>query len=374
MLSKHGAKSGKAQLHGRHKPKMLADDLRRNAPKKADKKPKAKFIPQDINQLQPFINIDLSKLSISWPLIIIMLILIPGALANPNILRVIIEGMSVNGQSVELLPPDIYCRPNTGNSHGVICQFDGAEHYLKLFKPEPGNAQLRAAGDYVSYEAYNSEFVKNNIGTQVPEVKFYKKSPAEKEIYKASKRIDGLMFTGRKTASNEQLGNAGVAKWAVASTFIFDLHPNNVGYANNELMMLDLDGYIERPSKSFLENLINAAFSIYVTSPELSLLDLDQMIEIYREMQKKPLPKYHDELNTTEKMYQRLLQKFITISENTKLWITNNRREIAPTERTIAINRAWCEFVKMELSEKDLKTNYYQALCVENVLRHTARP
>lgn len=357
---------GKRQIQGHHKPKMLADELRRNAPKKTDKKPKSKVVPQDINQLTPFINIDFSKLS--WPVILIMLILIPGALANSNIFRILIEGVSVNDRSVELLPSAARCQSNkVGTSKGEICEFDGARHYIKLFQPQAID-HIKPDGLHISYEEYNRQFVKNNIGIDIVDAKYFVKSPADKRLYQASKQVHGLMFTEHKKATNKQLGKAGVAKWAVATTFIFDLHSKNVGYTNKGMVVVDLDGYEQLPRKTLGGNVIMAAVGIFGYSPELSLLDLEQMIDIYRAMQQKLLPQYHEEFNMTDKMYQRLLKQYIILCEKTKKLIKQTMPELPHDERTNVINQTWCELVKKQINESEHHTKLYQDLCVHRNL------
>lgn len=358
--------SGKGQIQGHHKPKMLADQLRRRAPKKADKKPKNKVVPQDIQQLTPFINIDFSKLS--WPVILIMLILIPSAFANSNIFRLLIDGMSVNDRSVELLPSDARCQSNSvGTSRGEICEFNGASHYVKLFKPQAPE-HIKPDGLHISYEEYNRRFVKNNIGIDVVDVNYYVKTAGDKNLYQASKQVNGLMFTQYKKATNKQLGKAGIAKWAVATTFIFDLNSKNVGYTSKGIVMVDLDGYEQLPRKSLGGNMIMAAVGIFGYSPELSLRDLDQMIEIYREMQKKPLPIYHDEFNMTDQMYQRLLKQYIFVCEKTKKLVKQSTTNLPHTERTNVINQTWCELVKKQINESEHHTKLYQDLCVHRNL------
>lgn len=355
-----GKPSGKGQIPARHKPKMLAGDLRSRAPKKPVIK--AKSVPQDVNQLEPFINIDLSK--VSWPVLLFLLILVPAAVGDTNILRVLIEGISVNGRSVELLPADARCKPNpVGKSQGEICKFDSATHYVKLFKPQKAE-HVKADGLHISYEEYNRQFVKYNIGIDVVDASYYVKSPQDKSIYQAGKGIDGLMFTQHKKATNKQLGEAGVAKWAVATTFIFDLHSRNVGYTDKGLVMLDLDGYEQLPAKTLGGNVILAAVGMYGYAPELSLRDLDQMIAIYREMQKKPLPAHHNEFHMTEKMYQGLLKTYIELCQQTKTFIEQNWPDFSYTERTNFINQSWCDFVKARMPENQHGAKIYQDLCV----------
>lgn len=368
VFRQYSSNSGKAQIHGHHKPKMLADQLRRRAPKKPAKKTQVKFIPQNINQLQPFINIDFSKLSnLNWPLIIVMLILIPGALADARIFNLIIEGISVNGNSVELLPADAQCKSNSlGDSKGKICVFDGARHYLKSVTPKQAASSLNSKSNekqYISLEEFNRQFVKNNIGIDITDARYYKKSINDNKLYFGGRQVDGLMFTKPTKATNKQLGKAGVAKWAVAASFVVDLHYDNIGYTKNGIVLIDGDSNNLFPSLNIKSREVDAAYDINYLCPDLSIFDVKQMIEIYQEMKSKQLPEYHDEFNLTNKLYQEMLGIFINVCEAVIAKVAKDFPAMPETQRTPVINKLWCEIVKAGIPRSVVSQIDYNNLC-----------
>lgn len=345
------------QIHGRHKPADIAAQgrqrrtharkLARNTAKTTNK-----------NQPEPFVNIDLNKLS--WPTLLFLLILIPRALAETRMINVIVDGISVHGQSVALLPPDALCKRNpAGESKGMVCEFHGATHYLKLFKPTTSLSPQQ----HLSYERFNQEFVKHNIGIQIVKTRFYKLNPDSDELYAGSKNIDGLQFTKHKQATNKMLGKRGVAKWAVAATFIHDLHFENIGYTKNGIALIDGDGF-HRVSldHDIVQNAMFAANSINLLCPALSIFDLKQMIEIYREMKTRPLPKHHDAFNLTNDMYQRMLDLFSGICEDT-IRLVKEKNMFPESQRTDAINTIWCNLLKVALPNIAKSSPLYPQLC-----------
>lgn len=67
--------------------------------------------------------------------------------------------------------------------------------------------------------------------------------------------------------------------------------------------------------------------------PELSLFDIRQMKEIYREMQSKPLPEHHDQFNLSDQMYQDLLQIFMGICDDVITYLQKTKPDFPESQR-----------------------------------------
>lgn len=348
-------KPAKGQIHGSKKPAMLATQQRRQANH-------AKTMPaKQAVRAEPFINID--PRHATWPVLLCIMLLIQRSFADTNTIRIIADGARVNDKGVELLPPDTRCTPNPiGISNGEICHFNGNTHYLKQFKP---SASLPvSSGQHLSLEEFNLQFAKHNIGLDITRTRFYKKAADDNNIYIGSRKVDGLMFTEHKNANNRQLGKRGVARWAVASTFISDLHCKNVGYTKNGVILLDADTNNAPLTSNPLPKLLLAAKNIDQVCPALSVFDLKQMIEIYREMKSKPLPKHHDEFMLAQETYQTLLNVYIEVCDTTIRNVKALLPRLPESERTNTINTLWCNAVKQLLPDAFLQEPAFQQLCL----------
>lgn len=352
-------KPGKSQINGRHKPQMLAAKQRQLAKQKTAQKQKRKIPPKNLSAHEPHININLSNISI--PTLFLLLIVMPQVLADANMQRLIISGIKVHDKPVELLPREAKCLPNSrGVSRGDICTFGGTTHYLKPLKTNVSNKN-----DDLCYQVFNQQLAESTIGIKTATFRFFKRTPDEPTIYIASEHVKDVKFVPKKNGVNK-LKSADIAKWAAASTFIYDLHANNVGYTNEGIVALDLDGHNRPLTNDFFTNMMTAAHTINAHTPSLSIDNIKQLKQIYIEMQSKPLPEHHDSFHLTDEMYQKMLNAYIDIcdkviaADKTAILVHEDFR---PSSK---INQLWCQTAKDYIvlsSQPDDK--FYNNLCVE---------
>lgn len=352
MFRKASFKPGKNQIRGRLKPQMLAAMQRQLAQKNkpAARKPKPKIVLKDLAAYEPHINIDLSNIRL--PMLLLLLVFVPMVLADTNVLRILIDGINMHGQPVALLPSDADCQRNpVGTSNGRICTFGRSTYYMKLLEP----SETRRTR-HLSYEAFNHQLAKTTIGINTAKFSFFRQTAKDPSTYIASEHVNGIKFITERDGL-DKLKKSDTAKWAVAATFIFDLHQKNVGYTDEGIVALDLDGHDRPLTNNLLNNLINAAYSIHKHAPWLSIDDVKQMRQIYHEMQNKPLPDHHDDFHLTEKMYQDMLSAFINICDT----VISTHDGSQPK-----VNQLWCQTAKNYIaSQSSLGKKLSEDLCFE---------
>src|SRR3990167_9659322 len=341
MFSKGRYKPGKNQIRGRVKPQMLADQRRQLANKKVARKLKPKIVLQDPSVYEPHITIHINFRNLRIPMLLLLLIFLPQVFAKTNNQRILANGVKVNNDiPVALLPRDANCRRNPlGVSKGEICNIGGKTHYVKLFKP------IKSwKNHHLSYQEFNHRLIESIIGIKTAVVSFFTENTL---MYIASEHVNDIKFIQGQDGFNI-LEQSDIAKWAAASTFIYDLHTNNVGYTKEGIVALDLDGHDRPLTNNLLINMMNAAHSIYIHTPWLSLDNLKQMKQIYREMQNKPLPEYHDYFHLTEEMYKDMLNAFITICDNVIADLEPTLPEPEHSRPNEKINQLWCQEVQKQ--------------------------
>lgn len=247
---------------------------------------------------------------------------------------------SVHDLPLEELPLSSHCwKKSDGISMGKICEVDGSTYYLKELPPLTYSMQERSARagqpGLVSYEAFNRDFAKNNIGTIAPSSRFFKEAhyTGATKLYIASKKIENLTLGFFRGTIDSQFHSEphNNALYTVARTFFWDLHEENYGYSNNKLVLIDVDSVNQIPLKltDYLRmGMLGVKWSEYL----LDLQDIKEMKLIYARMQLKPLPKFHDDFHLTNDMYQEILRIYIKACDDTilsaptlnegKKWIT----------------------------------------------------
>ena len=289
---------------GRDNPKRL-DKMRRSTQKHAPASARHRPIANDV------------MVDHKWQAMILLLLVCPMVARGMGTSSVLALSDTLHDQPVRRLDAGTKCTVKTsGISEGKICEIEGKTHFIKTVPIVRATREKRSATEkpsMVSYEEFNRQFVKENIGGKVPNAKFFKET-TEHGIDKhfiGSEMIEGLQFSDSGKLTDKELGPKGVARLAVAATFIQDLHNNNWGYNKDGLILIDVDS-VHNPPKS-LEEFINVAqfgLTPYASLP-LSLFNVRQMKGLYENMRQRPLPKYHNEFYLSKKLYKEVLDLYI---------------------------------------------------------------
>lgn len=197
-----------------------------------------------------------------------------------------------------------------GHSDGKICIIEEKKYYMKLFEDDHQNQILGF---------YNIKFIKNNIGITVPNAqifsenaKFYFASEAVPDFVSASS-LNSYKKDPNKYRDMlvEKIGENGISKLMVATTFIDDLNLDNWGYDKNGLVIVDMD----RAPRTLEEYILNAKMILESNSVPLTLNNIKEMREIYITMQTKPLPTIDATVDITPEFYQLILNVYIQSCE-----------------------------------------------------------
>jgi hypothetical protein len=199
-----------------------------------------------------------------------------------------------------------------GRSIGKICFFEGKKYHLK-------EASLEDATKLVASE-HNFRFL-NNIGIGVPTAKFFQEG---NKIYLATEDVERFKTINdvhkdsgwtqdavrlRKQVK-KRIGEYGLSQFAVANTFLDDLHLLNWGYAGNQLYIVDADYISPNTYKEFFE-MASANLKKGYQLP-LTLRNIRDMKTIYESMLAKPAPKIHvNAVDMSNEFYKNVLNVFI---------------------------------------------------------------
>lgn len=220
-----------------------------------------------------------------------------------------------------------YWRPEV--NYKKICQLDGSKYYLK------------AATKLSLREVFAREFANKNIGVRAPDTEllyeangrvcnYFGMSIVKSEYYVASKAIDAFKAAASLVSSNSQgffasgkqiranyvarIGEQGIAKFVVASTFYEDLHLENWGYNAYGLVLIDVDTMPDNIAGFFDVAIDN----IGLLARKGMLLSLNNIREIklnYEKMQHKSLPKVHKSVDMSKDMYSALTKAYQEVCE-----------------------------------------------------------
>ncbi len=202
-----------------------------------------------------------------------------------------------------------------------ICQLDGETYYLKAASPK----SLK--------EAFARKFANHNLDIKAPDTELlyeangvvhsYFGTPVNNEYYIASKAIAAfkaaVKLTGHyffsapaevRSQFVQHIGEDGIAKFAVASTFYDDLNLNNWGFNSQGLVLIDVDEMPSQLSDFFLCAMTNIR-SLSHKSLTLSLNNILKMKAIYQEMKQKLLPKVHPDVDMPKKTYHQLIDTYL---------------------------------------------------------------
>lgn len=318
---------------GRDNPKRL-DKMRRSTQKHSPARARHRTAGNDV------------MVDYKWQTMVLLLLVCPMVARGMGADYVLALSDTLHDQPVKRLDAGSKCTVKTsGLSEGKICEVEGKTHFIKAVPLVHAKHTASTATKNpvkVSYEEFNRQFVQKNIGGRVPSARFFKesaKSGIDKHLI-GSEMIEGLQFSQSDQLTDKELGPKGVARLAVAATFIKDLHNNNWGYNKDGLILIDVDS-VHRPPKTIEEFINVAQFGLtpYASLP-LSLFNVRQMKGIYEEMRQKPLPKFHEEFHLTKKLYTELLDLYIQACQATIDTVKQANPSLKSNQPTREINDA----------------------------------
>lgn len=334
----HRGKHQNAQIKGRHIPKMLAEEHLRQS-----KSHSGKF------KYRPSRGIEVD--GVTWQALLLLLIVCPAVVAQTGVFNHL-TSRSVHDYPLEELPPAANCwGKRQGISSGKVCQIGADTYFLKSLQQRPSmqerNAEPGKPG-MVTYEEFNRQFVRQNIGARAPVTRFFREATkyGHEELYLAGKKVDGLKFV----SSWDGQKNRDVARYAVAATFIRDLHNANYGYQDDALVFIDVDSVDQVPG-SVLDYL-NIALHFFGWRVEsMSLQNFIEMKEIYEKMQHTPLPKFHDDFKLTNEVYQDVLRIYIKACDDVIAHASKRKHAGYANTPDAKLNYAWKESVNNAKTE-----------------------
>ena len=241
------------------------------------------------------------------------------------------------------------CRANRyGGTPGRVCLIADKTFYMKgIVKSETAKKEM-----------FNQKFVKEMMGITVPVSKifhekdgvvFYKYGPlagkkGSANFFIASEAVDGFVSASdanfdysdmRKII--EKIGETGVANLAVANMFFKDLCPENWGYNQHGLVLIDVDS-----SPHDLQGYFSLAMDGLDPSNRvtLSLDNLREMRKIYKEMLAKPLPSIDGKTYISKQVYTTVLESYIQASTDAIAVIQTQHASLDSSKHYKCVNDA----------------------------------
>jgi hypothetical protein len=322
----------KVPVQGRHLPQMAADKRRAQQNKRSDRYRPKPVAPVTADEL-------------TWGALLLLLIVCPAVAAETRVLDFVVPEMRIHNQPVARLPANAACKLKAeGISQGKICDVKGQTYFLKSFpifstKPVPGDKTSKRT--IVVQEEFNRQLMRK-AGVRVPQTQFFKQveNSGQRKLYIGTEKIAGIQFADGKQVSDKELGPKGVAKLAVASTLIADLHDQNYGWDANGLVLIDTDGVNTVPGSIDIQIGI-AEYAIENTVPPLSLYDLRQMVKIYEKMRAAGLPEFHEEFGLTNERYAELLNIYIKTCQQTLAAVHRLYPNFSSSQPHFGVNSEW---------------------------------
>ncbi|WP_019216023.1 hypothetical protein [Legionella tunisiensis] len=272
-----------------------------------------------------------------------------------------------------------------GVSAGKICVIKGKKYLLKV--SEEG-VEKRDRYSNILLGMHNLYFVRENIGITIPNIKLiYEKNGqyissggevVDAENYLASEFIEN--FTGFKSIVTQstrtlmklnhrkgvttgeleieeairqkvvgQVGEQGLAKLAVAGTFIQDLVMNegNWGIANGKLVIIDAD----HSPQSLEEYLVEATKMPGNINLASSIQTLEHMAVTYQKMLHKRPIYFHPEVDFTVDDYEFLVNQYLTACTQAIDKIKTTHPQLPTDKPSKTINDALSTALRVQLSE-----------------------
>jgi hypothetical protein len=282
-----------------------------------------------------------------------------------------------------------------GVSAGKVCMIKGVRHFLKVVETD-GRKHDRKTNSLLGI--HNLQFVQQNLEVTIPKVFMaYEKdgiysSSSSKEMnvpaqfYVSSQEVShfktgsALMKKAtrefliqqrralpvtqrfediRRAHIVETIGESGVAKLAVAGTFIQDLVNNdgNWGYNEHGLVIVDADN----SPANLQEYMAEAARVPRNIELDFSINTIKMMRDIYNAMLSRPLPSIHKSINMSGQFYQTLVKIYSCVCEATIAQIAGRYPDLADGTPTPEVNAILAQsFVDamIRTQESDLFSEY----------------
>lgn len=325
---------------GRHIPAMLEQyrqqSLKNRVGHHSKRQRDALSLQFVLSAAQTMNAVDISRLTgnkRSWYVIFLLLMIFPLLVQSQGLPDLNKNSIKLDVDRLPWLPSDAACTlKSEGISPGMICDLEGTTYFMKelaefVIDNDMGKPNSPAA--ILVYEEFNRHFLSSNVGIRVPSSTFFKAKENENKIkcYIATEKIDDLKFVDTRISQDKKLGFQGVARHAVATMFIDDLHGKNFGYDTNGLIIIDVD------SRNRIPHSIELYMSRAITGLEkysmlLSIYHVRQMIRIFEKMRDIPLPAYHDEFDLSHTNYLRLLDTYIVLCKQTIDYFKTNHKEL----------------------------------------------
>lgn len=307
-------------IQGRHIPEQLS--LQRKQQEFFSKKTKRKKLEDDSQSFQ-------------WNYSTIILFTIIAPYLIRSLVPGLINSMHPKRQQQPLLPKkqatihdqpiiditeNMNCGPKKdGVSQGKICHFNNTRFFLKKLPTHHSwqeNSATHNQPGLISYEKFNQNFGRNNLKIQTPNDQFFRENNGTHEnFYSGHAEID-FKYMGENKSDLKNIPQKEAAKLMVASTFIQDLHQKNWGYNKDGIVLIDVDSANRLPN-GFSDYLHAAAQGFSLINIPMSISHIKEMITIYKEMLKSPLPKFHQDFKLSSGLYKNLLYTYINVCRNT---------------------------------------------------------
>ena len=262
-----------------------------------------------------------------------------------------------------------------GVSAGKICDIDSVRHYLKVVETEDKYADRKTNS---LLGIYNLALLKNSLDVTVPEVYIVfeengtyflqDKTEVPAVFYVASKEVDSfttasdllkkmhreLLVQQQKNPHStpnlasikrqlivSKIGESGIAKLAVAGTFVQDLISNdgNWGYNAQGLVIIDVDNSLS----SLDEYLAEAARVHRNIELDFSINTIKMMQQYYAIMLQRSLPVIHPSVDINGIFYQTLIHLYLRACNNALLKIKKQYPELAVELPTKEVNNLLTE-------------------------------
>lgn len=276
-------------------------------------------------------------------------------------------------------------KKSNGVSAGKVCLIKDKKHLLKACGNELG---ITDKYSNTLLGMHNLFFIKENMGVNIPNVRLvYEKNgqyissdgqAVKAENYLASEFVEG--FTSFKDISSRhtrmmrkshhlrkvdlndaiiqagirekivgQMGEVGLAKLAVAGTFIQDLVMNdgNWGVANNKLVIIDAD----HSPQSLEEYLMEAAKMPVNINLDFSIQTLEHMISTYNQMLHKMPIAFHPKVDFTLENYRFLMGQYLIACNKTLDQIKTTQPGLPRDKPSKEINQALSDALRKQLLE-----------------------
>jgi hypothetical protein len=258
------------------------------------------------------------------------------------------------------LNPAICTRKDAGLNPGKICIISGVKYYLKSapsIAADTRDDSFDRTAHLLLLAKYNLTLLQKKLGIHVPEIDFFYEKGGHytdkdgktivSEFYCGSKFIADFTSIGcfyetinmqeiskkvkrslkkdRSLASDiptlidihirnelvKKIGEDGIAKLAVAGSFIQDLINNNGnwGYDANGLVIIDADTSAHNVD-GFFETAKALPGELLKNKIALSISDVEKMVSLYDAMLESPPPALHTDVNILKDDYDLLIRAY----------------------------------------------------------------